>query len=458
MRSSARPRNQPSGRRPDLMRFWDVLLGRRLANQEAEGRKIGAFEGVPAMGLDGLGSAAYGPEAMLTVLAVAGRGGPRRIGPITWVILVLLAVLFLSYWQTIAAYPSNGGSYTVARENLGANAGLLAAAALMIDYMLNVAVGISAGVGALISAVPALQPYTLPLCLGDPGGRSRSSICAARGSPAWCSPCRPICSSPACAFVLAWAPGRRGPAAAIRCRWWRRRRCRRAAEPVTPVAAAARVRQRLHRYDRRRGGQQRRQRLPRPAVTHAHRTLAAIVRRARPVARSASPTSRTRYGIRAMDETQPGYQSVLSQLIAAVSGRGWFYYVTIGSVLAVLCLSANTSFVGFPRLCRQVAQDGFLPRGFAMPGRRLVYSVGIAVPGARRRLLLIVFGGITDRLIPLFAVGAFLSFTLSQSGMAVHWLRRLRQGEGTLSGNKARLAANATGAIATGLGLRDPRC
>src|SRR5712672_72446 len=123
------------------MKLLDLLLGRKLANREGESEKITALEGVPAMGLDGLASSAYGPEAVL-------------------------AILYLSYWQTIEAYPTSGGSYTVARENLGANAGLLAATALMIDYVLNVAVGISAGVGALTSAVPVLHPYTLWLCLG----------------------------------------------------------------------------------------------------------------------------------------------------------------------------------------------------------------------------------------------------------------------------------------------------
>src|SRR3978361_2058045 len=116
------------------MSLTPALLGRPLANQEAEGQKIGALEGVPAMGLDGLGSAAYGPEAMLTVLAVVGTAGLGAVQPITWAILILLAILFLSYWQTIAAYPSNGGSYTVARGNLGISAGLLAPAALMVGY------------------------------------------------------------------------------------------------------------------------------------------------------------------------------------------------------------------------------------------------------------------------------------------------------------------------------------
>jgi amino acid transporter len=115
------------------MSLTTLLLGQRLANREAGARKIGAFEGVPAMGLDGLGSASYGPEAMLAVLAVVGAASLGAIQPVTWVILLLLAILFLSYWQTIAAYPNNGGCYTVAHENLGENAGLLAAAALMVS-------------------------------------------------------------------------------------------------------------------------------------------------------------------------------------------------------------------------------------------------------------------------------------------------------------------------------------
>ena len=147
------------------MNLSSILIGRRLANQERQARKITAIEGVPAMGLDGLGSSAYGPEAALTILIPLGAEGLHLIRPIMAAILVLLALLYLSYRQTIEAYPSNGGSYTVARENLGANAGLLAASALMIDYVLNVAVGISAGIGALTSAVPQLHPYTLELCL-----------------------------------------------------------------------------------------------------------------------------------------------------------------------------------------------------------------------------------------------------------------------------------------------------
>ena len=151
------------------------------------------------------------------------------------------------------------------------------------------------------------------------------------------------------------------------------------------------------------------------------------------------------YGIGAMDQNAEGYQSVLSQLVAAIWGRGAIYYVTIGSVLAVLCLSANTSFVGFPRLCRNVACDGYLPKAFALPGRRLVYTAGVLFLSAGAAALLVGFDGITDRLIPLFAVGAFLSFTLSQAGMAVHWYR-----VGGRGGDRVRLWVNGLGAATTG--------
>jgi amino acid transporter len=152
--------------RAGAVRLAQLILGRILPNAKNEERKLTAFEGVPAMGLDGLGSSAYGPEAALTVLIPVGAAGLVYIGPVIGVIVGLLLILFASYWQTIKAYPSNGGAYVVARDNLGRTASLVAAAALMIDYVLNVAVGISAGVGALVSAVPSLHPYILELCLG----------------------------------------------------------------------------------------------------------------------------------------------------------------------------------------------------------------------------------------------------------------------------------------------------
>src|SRR6202140_2300968 len=148
------------------MGWIDVLFGRPLASSEDQGERISPVQGIPTFGLDALSSAAYGPEAALTVLLPLGLLGVRYIVPLTCAVIVLLVIVYFSYRQTIAAYPQGGGSYTVAGKNLGPFAGLLAAAALMIDYLLTAAVGISAGVGALVSAIPSLEPHTLTLCLG----------------------------------------------------------------------------------------------------------------------------------------------------------------------------------------------------------------------------------------------------------------------------------------------------
>src|SRR5579862_6523424 len=148
------------------MSFLDLLLGKPLANSEEGGERIGPAAGIPIFGLDALSSAAYGPEAALTILIPLGALGVAYIVPISGAIILLLTIVYFSYRQTIDAYPGGGGSYTVARENIGPGAGLLAAAALLIDYVLTAAVGISAGVGALVSAVPALLPHTVSLCVG----------------------------------------------------------------------------------------------------------------------------------------------------------------------------------------------------------------------------------------------------------------------------------------------------
>ena len=147
----------------------------------------------------------------------------------------------------------------------------------------------------------------------------------------------------------------------------------------------------------------------------------------------------------ATDPGRPGYQSILSLLTSAVIGRGIFYYVTIGSILAVLSLSANTSFAGFPQLCHVLADDGDPPRAFTIRGRRLAYTSGILVLGILSAVLLIMFGGVTDRLIPLFAIGAFLAFTLSQAGMVSHWRKS------GVNHRWANMALNGVGAFATGI-------
>jgi hypothetical protein len=183
-----------------------------------------------------------------------------------------------------------------------------------------------------------------------------------------------------------------------------------------------------------------------PSVPNARRTLTAIIAILIVLLAGIAYLAGV-YGIAATNPGAAGYQSVLSLLVAAVVGRGVFYYVCLASILAVLALSANTGFADFPRLCRMIAQDGYAPRIFASRGRRLVYSAGIYVLTALSALLLIVFGGITDRLIPLFAVGAFLAFTLSQAGMVGHWLRV--RGRGWVRNG----LVNGVGAAATGITL-----
>ena len=246
------------------MSFVDILLGKPLATSDERAEQIGPVAGIPIFGLDALSSAAYGPEAALTLLIPLGAAGVAYIVPVSASIIVLLAIVYFSYRQTIAAYPGGGGSYTVASENLGTYPGLLAAAALMLDYVLTAAVGISAGVGALVSAVPQLQPHTLAICLGILVVVTIVNLRGVREAGVFFM-------IPTYAFLgsmLVRHPDRRhenglrGGASGSRCRaaceCCGARDCR-----GEHVAAAASVLQRLHGHDGRRGGQQRRARLPR---------------------------------------------------------------------------------------------------------------------------------------------------------------------------------------------------
>ncbi len=425
------------------MSLIDTILGRRLASSEAGEQRIGTAAGVPTFGLDALSSAAYGPEAAMTVLLPLGAAGLTFIFPITLAIVILLGVVYFSYRQTIAAYPNGGGSYTVARENLGANAGLLAAAALMTDYTLNVAVGISAGVGALISAVPAFQPYTLPLCLVI---LTMLTFVNMRGI----GEAGTLFMLPTCIFILSlcalvvWgilatisagghphpvvSPPHLAKATEAMGAWVLMRAFASGCTAMTGVEAVSN------------GVQAFRE----PVVPAAHRTLTIIVAILMVLLLGIAYLAHA-YHIGATEPGTSQYQSVLSQLIGAVAGRGIFYWVSIASILLVLCLSANTSFADFPRVCRAVAADGYLPNSFTTQGRRLVYSEGIWLLAILSGVLLVVFDGVTDRLIPLFAIGAFLAFTLSQSGMVAHWWKKQERGA------FVSMAVNGLGATATAL-------
>lgn len=427
------------------MSLRELLFGRPIPNDEAEEEKIGPLTGIPVLGLDALASAAYGPEAALTVLLVLGTAGSLYIGPLILVIAVLLLIVQFSYRQTIAAYPDGGGSYTVARENLGAKPSLLAAAALALDYVLNVAVAISAGVGALVSAVPALFHHMLALCLVLLGLITLVNLRGVRtAGMLFMAPTYLFVGCLGTTFLVGLVklissgghpapvvPPPRLPAATATASLWLMMRA--FANGCTAMTGVEAVSNGVPIFRE-------------PRVRGAHRTLAGIVGILAMLLGGVALLCHA-YGIGATPPGQAGFQSVLSQVVAAVAGRGVFYYVTIASIVAVLCLSANTSFADFPRLCRVLALDGYLPAAFAHSGRRLVYSTGIIILSLLAAVLLVAFGGVTDHLIPLFAVGAFLAFTLSQLGMVAHWRRS------TAPRARHYRVVNGVGATATALTL-----
>jgi amino acid transporter len=420
------------------MSMIDFLFGRALRSSEEGSERLGAAAGIPVFGLDALSSAAYGPEAALALLIPLGAAGIAYIVPITISIVILLFIVYLSYRQTIEAYPQGGGSYTVAGQNLGAFAGLLAATALMIDYVLTAAVGISAGVGALVSAVPMLQPHTLILCLGIlllitlvnlRGSRETGIVfmlptylfLGTLGTTIIVGIAKAILSGGHPQPIE--APLTLPAATAAVSLWILLKAFSSGCTAMTGVEAVSN------------GVTAFRE----PVVNTARRTLTTVIALLAMMLLGIAYLCRA-YQIGAA-EPGLGYQSVLSQLTAAVAGRNVFYFITIGSVLLVLSFSANTAFADFPRLCRLIAQDGYLPVPLAERGRRLVYTWGITTLAVLCGALLIFFGGVTDRLIPLYAVGAFLAFTLSQAGMVAHWKRK--------GGSRLAIFLNGLGAIAT---------
>lgn len=425
------------------MRILDLLFGKPLASSEERAEQIGSVSGVGVFGLDALSSAAYGPEAALVLLIPLGYAGDHLILPIMVAIIVLLTLVFFSYRQTIGAYPHGGGSYTVATENLGTGPGLLAAAALMIDYILTVAVSISAGVEALVSADPGLQSYTLIICLGililitlinmrgvrDSGvafliptylfvatlliviviGLTKTVLAGGHPHAVMAAPALPVATEAVSLWLLlkAFASGCSAMTGV---------------EAVSNGVMAFRD----------------------PTVRNARRTLTIIVVVLAILLVGIALLCRF-YRIGASVPASAGYQSVLSQLTFAVTGRGWFYYLTMFSVLVALSLAANPAFQDFPRLGKAIASHNYLPHVFLLRGRRLIHSHGIYALVFLSAIILIIFDGVTDRLIPLYAIGVFIAFTLSQFGMVVHWRRH--KGPGW----QRRAVVNGVGGVATGI-------
>ncbi len=428
------------------MAIQDRIFGKPLATSEERAEQIGVGAGIPIFGLDALTSAAYGPEAALALLIPLGMLGTQYLVPIVTSILILLVIVYFSYRQTIAAYPNGGGSYTVATENLGERAGLLAAAALMIDYILTAAVGISAGVTAMTSALPKFQPHTLALCLlilailAVVNLRGVKDTGTAFIVPTFLFIGTLMTLIAVGVFKTIAAGGHPLPVTALPPPlpqtvqylglWMLLKAFSSGCAAMTGVEAVSNGVM-AFREPRSRNAQY--------ALTVIIGILIVLL--------YGTAWLTKHYQIMAMDPDGAGYQSLLSLLVTAVFGRGWFYFLTMGSVLLALALSANTAFADFPRLTRAIALHDYLPHVFVLRGRRLLFSHGIYALTGLTAVILILFKGVTDRLIPLYAIGAFLAFTLSQAGMVVHWKKQ----QGEHQGRAWHMLVNGTGAVATGL-------
>ncbi|MHB1519455.1 MAG: APC family permease [Acidimicrobiales bacterium] len=384
---------------------------RITATGNAERGQITSIEGIPALSLDAISSVAYGPEAMLVVLATAGAGALAKIEPITIAIVVLLVILVFSYRQVIEAYPDGGGCYAVSKANLGPHASRLAAASLVVDYVLTVAVSISAGVAALVSAFPGLAPDSLVLSLVILVVLTALNL-------------RGIATS-ARTFLLPTAVFIAGIYVVIVAGLLRSHPAANSGMhevQIPKVAATVGVLLLLKAFaagcSALTGVEAIANDVPAfraPSARRAMRTeviLGAIL--GTMLLGLAVLTVRFHIGPTAN-------QTVLSQITGASVGRGPIYFVVDLSTTMILALAANTSFGGFPVLASLLARDNLVPHVFGLRADRPVYRYGVVVLAALAAILLIAVNANTNSLIPLFAIGVFIGFTLSQVGLVRHW-------------------------------------
>ena len=423
------------------MNLRTLIFGSPMQTVELGDQRLPKVAALPVFGSDALSSVAYATEEILLVLVVAGSMLLHLSLSIALIICGLLAIITLSYRQTIYAYPRGGGSYLVAHENLGPWFGLVAAAALMIDYILTVAVSISAGVRALASAFPALLPHSLALCLVAVALMAWANLRGVRESAA-------VLSVPTYGFILlatglvvaglwhvlfghpaalpAPAPAAHlpdlAPAAVLVL-------CLRAfASGCTAMTGIEAVSNGVPVFRK-------------PESRNASLTLiwlAAIL---------ASLFVGITWLARALQILPAQDESVLSQIARQVFGSGPLYLAVQIFTMLILVLAANTSFAGFPRLASILAEDGYLPRQLTNLGDRLAFSNGIMALAIGASVLLVLFGASTHALIPLYCIGVFLAFVLSQSGMVVWWFRNKS------AGWRWKAAINGLGAVTTAIAL-----
>ncbi len=417
------------------MAAYRLIFGRPLRTSEGEHERLDRPRALGAFGLDALSSVAYGPDEILYVLLLAGSAGLVWDIPIALAIVALLAIVVTSYRQTIFAYPHGGGSYTVARENLGVRAGLIAAAALMVDYLTTVAVSVTAGVEALIALAPGLNPYRVPLDVAIILLLMLVNLRGVRESGG-------VFVIPTYIFIgslgvlLAWGLFQMTLGGGVPSV---------AQPPPAPVEGVS-----LFLVLRAFAGGC-------TAMTGVEAIANGVPEFEKPESPNAAGTlvilglilGALFLGVvtvgHAIGAIPTDQANTVAQIGMTVAGGGPLFYIVQISSAIILSLAANTSFNGFPLLAAVMARDGYLPHQFTHRGLRLAYSNGIVVLGALAVILVVVFGGQTHALIPLFAVGVFLCFTLSQSGMVRHWQREHG------SGWRTKLAINGLGALTTGV-------
>ena len=393
---------------------WRWLIGPPLRARDVSKERITPVEGLSALSLDALTSVAYGPEAIIVVLAVAGAGALHLVLPITVAIVALLAILVFSYRQVIDAYPGGGGAYAVSRANLGHGAGLVAAGALVVDYTLTVAVSIAAGVAAMTSAFPALSPATVPLCLAI---LAVVTLLNLRGlgdaARAFLLPTMVFIVGLlviiAIGFIHPLALHAPQPGVSLIPR-----------QPLEAVSVLLLLKAFSAGCSALTGVEAIANGVPlfkEPRVRRAKRTellLGTIL--GVMLLGLAVLADRWHIGPRSG-------QTVLSQIMAMAVGRHLAFYVMSLTITLVLALAANTSFGGLPVLASLLARDNYLPHLFSLRDDRQVFAPGIWTLAILSAALLVAVGGNVLTLIPLFAIGVFTGFTLSQSGLVVHWSR-----------------------------------
>ncbi len=413
-----------------------LLVGRPLATAQMQHERLGKAAALAVFSSDALSSVAYATEEILLILVLAGAAALVYSIPIAVAISILVAVVVSSYRQTIRAYPQGGGAYIVAKDNLGTLPALVAGAALLIDYVLTVAVSVAAGVAALTSAFQGLYPYRVWLGVAFVALIALANLRGIRESSQ-------LFAAPTYLFVASLG----GMLAYGFARWALGWEVARAPPPVAdPSVQAISVFLILR------------------AFSSGCTALTGVEAVSDGVPAFKSPESRNarivlawlgvilvslfmgitflayHYNVRPKAE-----ETVVSQLAREIFGGGLLYYEIQTVTMLILILAANTSFADFPRLAYFLARDGFIPRQFGTRGDRLVFSNGIVILGGTAAALIAIFQGDTHALIPLYAVGVFMSFTLSQGGMVRRWLVRRERGW------RWRWWVNAVGAATTGL-------